>query len=101
MHFGGVVGRRQGRGPRGEARRAPRLRVAAAFFRRDALGLNGTDALVAMSEFSGSAHEDTRYSCSPNNLAFGDEAKAKEVVRHFVQRQVAQRLKRIWITVSP
>ena len=60
------------------------------FSARNALGLNGTSALVAMSEFSGSAHEDTTHSCSPNNVAFGDEAKALEVVRYFVQQQIAQ-----------
>jgi len=57
---------------------------------RDTLRLNGTSAIVAMSEFSGAAHEDTRYSCSANNAAFGDTAKALEVVRHFVRNQVAQ-----------
>jgi hypothetical protein len=59
------------------------------FSARDRLLLNGTTALVAMSEFSGSTHEDTRRSCSTNNLQFGNEQKAQALVRHFVQLQVA------------
>ena len=55
---------------------------------RTSLGLTNSSALVAMSEFSGSTHEDTTKSCSPNNLAFGDAAKAMDVVRYFVAKQV-------------
>jgi len=57
---------------------------------REHFNFNGSSALIAMSEFSGSAHEDTRYSCSLNNAAFRDEAKARAVVRYFVQQQVAR-----------
>jgi len=57
---------------------------------RNTLLYNGTSTLVAMSEFSGAAHEDTRRSCSPNNADFPDIEKAKEVVRYFVQLQTAQ-----------
>jgi hypothetical protein len=55
---------------------------------RTSLRLTNSSALVAMSEFSGSTHEDTTKSCSPNNVAFGDPAKAMEVVRYFVSKQV-------------
>lgn len=41
-----------------------------------------------MSEFSGSVHEDTRHSCSSNNDAFPDAAKAQAVVAYFVQKQI-------------
>jgi hypothetical protein len=55
---------------------------------RTSLGLANSSTLVAMSEFSGATHEDTTKSCSPNNVAFGDAAKAMDVVRYFVRKQV-------------